>query len=146
MLSRDEEQFLINIQMRLTKAAMRVASSAERLDQSADRLRDTAHRRAISVNAALTCRAMPKHPIMSPETFSGRKLVLESMSALKGRWKVVDGGSALEVDLPLNSYSTKERAIIEFALNPQVTAENIFAGLDRNVQKKLAAALQQIYG
>jgi hypothetical protein len=89
---------------------------------------------------------MPKHPIMSPESFKTRQPVLESMSALKGRWKVVDDGKSLEVDLPLTSYSTKERAIIEFALNPGLTAENIFAGLDRNVQKKLVAALQQIYG
>lgn len=88
---------------------------------------------------------MPTHQIDSPDSFHLRQPVLEAMSSLRGRWKVVEGGKALEVDLGLSDYSPHERDVIEFAINPLVTAPNIFGGLDRAVQQALATAIYQIY-
>lgn len=89
---------------------------------------------------------MPQHPISDPASFPVRQPVLEAMSSLKGRWKVVNNGQSLEVDLPLSNYSPHERDVIEFALDPHYTAKNIFHGLDPDAKKALATAIYKIFG
>lgn len=88
---------------------------------------------------------MPTHSISDPNTFQLRRPVLDAMSALNGRWSVVNGGKDLEVDLELSNYSRHERDVIEFAINPMITAKDIFSGLDREVQKALAKAIYDIF-
>jgi hypothetical protein len=86
-----------------------------------------------------------RYTIYGPESFELRRPVLEAMSALRGRWRVVDGNT-LELDLLLDKYSKHERDVIEFAINPLQIGENIFGGLDRPVQKALATAINEIFG
>jgi hypothetical protein len=86
------------------------------------------------------------HDIAYPESFDARRPVLAAASSLNGRWRVTEDGKTLEVDLPLSSYSPHERAVIEFAINPHFTAENIFGGLDRDVRRALAKAIASFFG
>ena len=85
------------------------------------------------------------HPIVYPDSFDVRRPVLEAASSLSGRWRVSANGKALEVDLPLGNYSPHERAVIEFALNPFITAVNIFSGLDASTRHAVATAIHTLF-
>ena len=85
-----------------------------------------------------------RHPISSPETYPLRQPVLEQLTSLKGRWKLVEDGSALEVDL--QAMNSHERALVEFVLNPLDMRTNLFAGLDRQLQRVLAKAVFGVFG
>jgi hypothetical protein len=87
-----------------------------------------------------------RHRIDYPETFNLRQPVLAAAGSLRDRWRVVEGGKALEIDLPLTSYSPHERDVIEFAINPYTTGKNIFNKLDRDIRRALAEAIHKIFG
>lgn len=87
-----------------------------------------------------------QHPIRHPETLSLRLPVLEGLSSMAGRWRVVNGGKELEVDTDLTGLSRSERAVVEFVLDPQITKENIFSLLDSANQKTLAHAIYKVFG
>lgn len=82
-----------------------------------------------------------RHRIDSPETFHLRRPLLDVLHP--GLCEVV--GDHLEVKFPLGDLSPHERAIVEFVINPAITAQNIFSGLDREAQKALATAIYAIY-
>jgi hypothetical protein len=84
------------------------------------------------------------HTLADPESFDVRRPVIDAM--LRGRWRLSDDGKSIHVDLPLSSYSPKERAVIEFAIDPYYTAENIFHALDAPVRRELAKAIGSFFG
>lgn len=84
-------------------------------------------------------------PIDFPESFHLRQPVLEAILP-NHRWAVAADGKSIAFDLPAENYSTHEKDIIEFALNPHATATGIFAGLDKPVAHRLAAALSALFG
>ncbi len=86
------------------------------------------------------------HDVAYRESFAIRRPVLEAMKGLKDRWRLSVDGTRLEVDLPLTSYTPHERAVIEFALDPHYTRENIFHGLDVAVRHALAKAVYEFFG
>lgn len=85
------------------------------------------------------------HPISFTETFNLREPVLKAILG-STRWSVTPDGKNLLLDLPLGNYSTHERHIIEFSLNPYETASGIFGGLDKPVAHSLAAAIEALFG
>jgi hypothetical protein len=87
-----------------------------------------------------------QHPIDFTATFTLREPVLAATGSLRNRWRVVEGGKALEIDLPLTSYSPHERDAIEFAINPYTTGQNIFNNLDPDIRRALATALYKLFG
>jgi hypothetical protein len=87
-----------------------------------------------------------RHPLADADRFEVRRPVLDAMPSLRDRWRRSEDGKALEVDLPLSDYSPHERAIIEFAIDPYFTAQNIFQGLDLPARKALAKAIHQLFG
>lgn len=72
----------------------------------------------------MTNASWTSHQIAYPETFDLRRPLLEILK--KDLWRVSDDGKKLEVKYPLGDLSPGERAIVEFALSPYYTAENIF--------------------
>lgn len=86
------------------------------------------------------------HRIDHAESFALRRPVLEAMSSLAGRWRVSPDGKEIEIDLSLSDYSPKERAVIEFAINPYTTAPNIFHALDDAPRRELAKAIAALFG
>jgi len=86
------------------------------------------------------------HDLQYRESFEARRPVLDSLAALQGRWRLSKDGARLETDLELTSYSRSERNIIEYAINPHMTAQNIFTGLDYLVSEALATSINEIFG
>jgi len=79
-----------------------------------------------------------------PETFELRRPVLECLPRLE--WRRSQDGNHLELSRTLDTYSGHERALIEFALDPYYTQQNIFAGLDRPAAQVLAKAIYELFG
>ncbi|TCJ11619.1 hypothetical protein EZJ19_15215 [Parasulfuritortus cantonensis] len=86
-----------------------------------------------------------EHEIEWKDSFYLRKPVLELMLPAR-RWQVTPDGKRISIDTPLNGLSTHERHIVEFALNPYMTAENIFSGLSQPIAQALAKAFNQLFG
>jgi hypothetical protein len=87
-----------------------------------------------------------KYTIYATKSFELRRPVLAATSSLQNRWRVIDDGKTLELDLRLSIYTPHERDILEFAINPLVMGANIFDGLDHETQLALATAIYQIFG
>jgi len=86
-----------------------------------------------------------RHRIDWPESFHLREPVLRLVLG-NARWDHDATTQTLGFDLPLSNFSSSERAIIEFALNPYMTAEKIFALLSKPVATSLADALHALFG
>ena len=79
------------------------------------------------------------------ESFHIRRPVLAAMLN-ENRWEISPDGSKLLLDLPLNNYSTHQKDIIEFALDPNEMPKGIFSGLDQPVADKLTIAISELFG
>jgi hypothetical protein len=86
-----------------------------------------------------------EHDIEFPESFHIRKPVL-SATLPADRWAISPDGSMISFDISLAGYSSHERDVIEFALNPYITSANIFSGLGQNASQALATALHELFG
>lgn len=86
------------------------------------------------------------HDLAYRASFEMRRPVLDAVARLRDRWRISQDGTRLETDLPLSMYSPHERAVIEFAINPYFTAENIFNGLDSAARRELANAIHKFFG
>lgn len=86
-----------------------------------------------------------EHHIAFKESFHLREPVLEKILPSE-RWQDTPDGERIAFELPLNCYSAHERHIIEFTLNPYITAENIFSGLSQPTAQTLANSLNELFG
>jgi hypothetical protein len=81
-----------------------------------------------------------------PESFEIRRPVLDVAPSLRGRWRLSEDRKYLETDLDLSDYSSSERVLIRFAIDPWHLPEKSFENLDKAMRRELATAIYKFFG